>query len=142
MPNIVVDTNVLVRAFLKPDGSDGTIIKGVIEGKYNLYFSLNLISELREVLNYKRIRKYGVTSYNEEIFLKTLFNFGKIISVSKQVNTCRDPDDNELLSIVVSIPYSDPVFLISADKDILVLKDKLEKTQIVTPQQFLKLKFT
>lgn len=141
MPNVIVDTNVLVRALLKPNSSDGLIIKGVIGGKYKLFFSLTLISELKEVLAYKRIRKFGVTNQNKEVFLKTLFTFGKVISVSNHINICRDPDDNELLSIAASIPQTDPVYLISADNDILVLKEQFEKIKIVTPQQFLKVKF-
>ena len=140
MPRMVVDTNVLIRALLKPDSSDGLVIRRAVEGKLDLFFSLKLITELKRTLTYKRIRKRAVTNDDVKIFLKTLLTFGNITSITEKINLCRDPDDNELLSVAVSIPKEKTVYLISADKDLLTLKGKIEKVNILTPQEFLKLK--
>ena|SRR3989337_2034273 len=140
MPRMVVDTNVLIRALLKPDSSDGLVIGRAVEGKLDLFFSLKLITELKRTLTYKRIRKRAVTNDDVKIFLKTLLTFGNITSITEKINLCRDPDDNELLSIAVSIYKDSPVYLVTADKDLLVLKGKIEKVMIVTPQEFLRLR--
>lgn len=140
MPSVVVDTNILIRALLKPDSSDGIIIRNVKEGKYNLFFSLSLITELKRVLNYERFHKFGITNEKIDLFLKLLFSIGTVISPVKKISVCRDPDDNELLSVAVSIYQDEMVFLITGDKDVLVLRGKIENVNIITPQEFLKQK--
>lgn len=142
MPSAVVDTNVLIRALLKPDSSDGAVMRRAVEGNLDLFFSLKHISELKRALTYKRIRKRAVTNEDIEVFLNTLLSFGNIISITEKITLCRDTDDNELLSIAASVYKDNPVYLVTADKDLLVLKGKLDKINIVTPQQFLKLKLT
>lgn len=138
MLNVVVDTNVLVRAYLKPDSTDGKIIKMVVDGQLNLFYSYSLISELNRVLRYKRLKKFGVTDEGIEIFLQTILTLGKIISPTKKITICRDPDDNELLSIAKSIYPKEPVYLLTSDNDLLILEGKIEDAIIFTPQEFLK----
>ena len=138
MPRVVIDTNVLIRALLKPDSSDGLVMRGAVEGKLDLFFSLKQISELKMALTYKRIRKRAVTDEDIKVFLKTLLSFGNIISITEKITLCRDADDNEILSIAASVYKDNPVYLVTADKDLLVLKEKIEKIKIVTPQHFLK----
>src|SRR3989338_165135 len=138
MPRVVIDTNVLIRALLKPDSSDGLVMRGAVEGKLDLFFSLKQISELKRALTYKRIRKRAVTDEDIKVFLKTLLSFGNIISITEKITLCRDADDNEILSIAASVYKDNPVYLVTADKDLLVLKEKIEKIKIVTPQHFLK----
>lgn len=138
MRKIVVDTNVLVRALLKPDSSDGKIIRLVVEGKVALYYSQVLLDELIEVFQYPRFRKFSITLHDVEIFVHTIITYGQLIHGVKKVFICRDPDDNELLAVALAKRITHPVYVISADKDLLVLQDKIEGVEIVTPQRFLR----
>lgn len=141
MPQVVVDTNILVRAILKPTSSDGKIFRLLFDRKITLYYSKNLLSELVRVLNYPRIqKKYHLSDDAQEIFIKTIAVFGRPVNPTEKVTICRDTDDNELLSIALEVYHNNPVYLITADDDLLVLKDKIKGIAIVTPREYLKIK--
>lgn len=139
MQDVVVDTNVLVRALLKPESSDGEIIKRVVIRELNLLISNGQFDELVRVLEYPRFKKFNVTPETAEIFIKTIITFGKFV-FPQVTNLCRDKNDNVILGTALAMVGKKRVYLISADKDLLVLKGKVEKVIIMTPQEFLKSK--
>jgi len=89
------------------------------------------------VLSYPRLVRYGITQEAIDSFIKTLIIHGKMV-IPKSTTLCRDPDDNEVLGIALAVSDKSEVYLISADKDILVLKGEIESVRILTPQEFLK----
>ena len=137
MRNVVVDTNVLVRAFLKRGGSDGILFQKAIKKNVQLWYGNGLLRELARVLSYPRLVRYGITQEAIDSFIKTLIIHGKMV-IPKSTTLCRDPDDNEILGIALAVAIDSPVSLISADKDILALKGTIERVRILTPQEFLK----
>lgn len=138
-PHAVVDTNILIRAVLKPTGTDGKVYKMFLAGEILLYFSEEQLQELQRTLNYPRIKKkYKVTDDTIDTFVQTIFTYGKLVYPTQRVELCRDPDDNELLSIAKSILHDEQIYLITGDKDLLVLKGKVEGLDILTPQEFLR----
>ncbi len=137
MRNVVVDTNVLVRAFLNRNNSDGRVFAKAITGEIQLWYSRRLLEELLRVLSYPRLARYTITREAIDAFIKMLMLHGK--SIQPQSTTlCRDPDDNEILGIALALVGSEPVYLISADKDLLALRNRIEGVTILTPQEFLK----
>lgn len=139
-PYVVVDTNILIRAILRPFGSDRKIYNLFLQGNLKLYSSVILLDELKQVIEEPRIRKkYQVTDDTVNTFISTLLEYGSIIHPKERVALCRDPDDNELLSVATTVADSRNVYLITSDEDLLVLKDKIDKVQIVTPQEFLRI---
>lgn len=140
MPQVIVDTNILVRALLKPGSSDGRIFRLFLDSKITLYYSSSLLLELSRVLRYPRLqKKYHLSDRAREIFIKTIAAFGKLVYPAKKVTICRDRDDNELLSIALEIYHKNPVYLITADEDLLVLKNKIKGIVIVSPREYLKI---
>ena len=139
MLHAVVDTNILIRAVLKPTSSDGKVYRMFLAGSIYLYFSEEQLQEIERVLNYPRIKnKYQVTDDTISTFINTIFTYGRLIYPSASVELCRDQDDNKLLSVAKSVFHDEQIYLISADKDLLVLKGKVEGLDILTPQEFLK----
>ena len=137
MRNVVVDTNILIRALLKPDSSDGRVVRRVFDGELKLWYSEGLLYEFIRVLSYPRLKKFFITKERLDVFLELLVAVGILISpVSTKL--CRDPDDNEVLGLALAASADAPVYLISADKDILALKGEVERVHILTPQEFLK----
>jgi uncharacterized protein len=137
-PLAVIDTNILVRALLKPDNADGDVFRLFLQGKIDLYYSRNLIRKLNRVLTYPRLyKKYHLTDAHIEKFLRTISTYGKLVNPLQKVTLCRDPDDDEILSIAISIAQGQPVYVITSDTDLLVLRGKLENVTILSPQQFL-----
>jgi len=138
MQNVVVDTNVLVRALLRPDGSDWRVFTLAIDGKITLWYSHRLLTELARVFTYPRLKKYDVTHETAATFIEMIVASGD--AIEPQLTTiCRDPDDNEILGIALAVTGVDPVYLVSADKDLLALRGSVAGVIILTPQEFLKL---
>ena len=68
--------------------------------------------------------------------LLTVFDsYGEVVEVTSEVDACRDPKDNFLLALAKD---SQADFLITGDKDLLVLK-QFENTQILSFVDFIKL---
>lgn len=136
----IIDTNVLVRAFLKTDGSDGKIFEAFKRGDFELLYSDITINELIRVLGYKRIfNRYGYFKWEVDLFVKTIIAFGSFVYAPKKVKLCRDPDDDEILSIALAIYTKKPIYVVSSDEDLLALKGKIEGVKIVVASEFLKI---
>lgn len=138
MPSVVIDTNILVRALLSPDGSDALILRLAFERKITLLYSNGILIELLRVLKYPRMKKFGVAEEEIDAFVRAIITYGKAV-VPKEVHLCRDPDDNEILGIALALVGKDPVYLVSADEDLLTLRGSIDGVTILTPQEFLKL---
>lgn len=138
MRNVIVDTNVLVRAFLNRNHSDGRVFAKAIIGEIKLWYSRHLLEELLRVLLYPRLVRYMVTREAIDAFINTIIVHGNLMQ-SKSTTLCRDPDDNEILGIALALVGKDPVYLVSADKDLLTLRGSIDGVTILTPQEFLKL---
>ena len=138
-PQGVIDTNVLVRAFLKTNGSDGRIFAAFVKSKFELLYSDALLKELIRVLNYPRIlKRYHHDKHKIDVFIQTIITFGKFVYAPEKVNLCRDPDDDELLSIALAIYTRKPIFVISSDRDLLVLSRKIKGVKIMTAAGFIR----
>lgn len=139
VPNVVIDTNILIRALLKSASSDGAIFKQFLNGTVDVFYCQAQLAEIGRVLTYPRLaKKYHLAEEASRTFLKTISVFGKLVSPEKTVTLCRDADDNDLLSVAASIVCNQSVvYLVTADKDLLVLKGQLEGVEIVSPQEFL-----
>ncbi|MBI4065042.1 putative toxin-antitoxin system toxin component, PIN family [Candidatus Gottesmanbacteria bacterium] len=139
MQNAVVDTNVLVRALLKPDSSDGIVVRRAFDDRLCIWYSERIIREFIRVLSYPRLEKYHITKERAEVFLELFITQGKIIT-PHITKLCRDLDDNEILGIALAAVATTnaSIALVSADKDLLVLKGSVEGVRIMKPQEFLR----
>lgn len=137
MRNVVVDTNVLVRAFIKRENSDGILLQMIIEDRVQFWFSLGLLRELHRVLSYPRLVRYDAREETIEAFIQTLAAHGKAI-VPHKTTVCRDADDDEIIGVAMAVAANNPVALVSADKDILALKGSVKGVAMMTPQDYLK----
>jgi uncharacterized protein len=139
-PQVVLDTNILVRALLKPDSSDGIIFEKLLNGEIILYYSVRMLEELARVLYYPRIfKKYHLSEEIISVFLETITSFAKVVNPQERLTICRDSDDYEILSVASSIKGKDGMFLITAYDDLLVLNGKVKGVQIISPQIYLSL---
>jgi putative PIN family toxin of toxin-antitoxin system len=115
----VVDTNVLVRAVIRPRGSCRLVLLGLRHGDYTLLYSQALLDELVDVLNRPRIRqKYGLTEQDIAIVLRLLLMRGEAISATTRIIACRDPKDDKFLEVALSGRAD---VIVSGDQDMLVL---------------------
>jgi len=140
MPQAVVDTNVLVRALLKANGSDGIIFEAFKNDQFELLYSGETLKELKRVLLYKRIfERYKLDNHRIDIFIRTIITFGRFVFTPEKVKICRDPNDDELLSVALAIYTRKPIYIVSGDKDMLELKGNVKGVKIATATEFVKI---
>jgi len=134
---IVLDANQFVSALLKPDSNSAKIISLVRNGIIKLVMSEDIISEVRSVLLYPKIRKRHRRSHKYiDTFLKKLINIVILTPGKLKADVIKDdPSDNKYLVCAVE---SRADFIISGDhhlKDLKIFKG----TRILDPSSFLKI---
>ena len=129
---VVLDTNVLVSALLKRDSIPGRLLQVVWDGSLDLVLSEPLLTELRDVLDYPKIRRRLVANaIDRDLFLELLPFFTIQVDLSGiQVSRPRDAADEMVLATVVA---GQAEWLVSGDEDLLVLADRYP---ILTPAAF------
>jgi uncharacterized protein len=130
----VVDTNILIRALIKPDGTVGPVLKGLAANDYALVYSEPLLDELLAKLALPRIRqKYHLDEPAVETLLALFALRGLLVHPTRRVRVCRDPKDDMIIEAAVA---GAAAYIVTGDEDLLTLK-RFEKIQIVTPRVFL-----
>lgn len=134
MMRAVVDTNILIRALIKPRGTVGPVLTHLAEGKYVIVYSEPLLDELIAKLVLPRIRiKYAIDDQTVETTVALLALRGELVHPTRRVQVCRDPQDDMLIEAALA---GNAEYLVTGDEDLLVLK-KYETVRIVTPRVFL-----
>jgi uncharacterized protein len=132
----VVDTNIVIRALIKPEGTVGPILAKLRDEAYTLVYSQATLDELLEKLALPRIRdKYAIDDDAVEALLGLLALRGELVKPSRRIRACRDPDDNAILEAAVA---GESGYIIAGDQDLLVL-DGFEGIRVLTPRMFLEI---
>ena len=130
----VVDTNILVRALIKPQGTVGPVLRRLREGAYRLLYSESLLAELVDVLSRPRISgKYGIGREDVATVLTLIDRRGELVVPQRRITVCRDLKDNQVLEAATS---GGADFIVSGDDDLLIL-NPFEGIPIVIPAVFL-----
>ena len=129
--NIILDTNLWI-SFLITDKLN-EIDELILEGRITLVFSNELIEEFLTVSKRPKFKKHFSEHTIKEL-LSLFDNYGKLVKVSTEINSCRDFKDNFLLNLAID---SKSDYLITGDSDLLILK-KIKKTKILKWVDFLK----
>ena len=134
MIRAIVDTNILVRASIRPQGTVGPVLSELRDGKYQLVYSAALLEELVDVLGRPRIRtKYRIDKERIRAVLDLILLRGDLVLPAQKISVCRDPDDNAVLEAAVAASAD---IIVSGDEDLLVLHP-FEGIPIVGPAEFL-----
>lgn len=127
---VIIDTNIWISFLIT---KNYTKLDALLENKkIILLFSKELIAEFLLVAHRPKFQKY-FSKVDIEKLLLIFESIGKLITVTSDISDCRDIKDNFLLNLAID---GKAKFLISGDKDLLVLK-KIGKTRIVTVSDFL-----
>jgi len=91
---LVLDTNIVVSAALKPDGLQRTVLLLAITKPARLYVSEAIMAEYREVLARP---KMNIRKGLRQQLLQLVKTHGHSVTPSRQLQVTRDPDDNKFL---------------------------------------------
>lgn len=132
----VVDTNILVRAVIKPSGSVGPVLLRLRHGDYTLLYAQSLLEELVDVLNRPRIRdKYQLTNQDIQTIVSLILLRGEAVVPQERIAACRDPKDDKFLEVAVA---GEADVIVSGDEDLLVLHP-FAGIPILPPADFLQM---
>jgi putative PIN family toxin of toxin-antitoxin system len=126
---VVIDTNIWI-SFLIGKTLSG-LSEAIISGQVIVLFSNDLFSELIEVLNRPKFKKYFSASAIEEL-IALLYEKDELIEIINNFNQCRDPKDNFILDLAVSGHAN---YLVTGDADLLIL-NPFHGVEIISYQAF------
>jgi len=137
MHRIVLDSTVLVSAFLTANGAADVVIQRARDGSVLVYASDAILDETQKVLAYPRlVQQYRYTPQDVQAFCDRVRAAVILVSPLPPFPTiCRDPDDDMVLACVRAAAVQ---YLVTRDKDLLVLQ-QYEGITIITPEAFLAL---
>ncbi len=126
----VVDTNVIISAFLKPGGTCSAIIQTITEDKFELVFSDEIMDEYLEVLIRKGINLKLIRELNSLLAEKSLKTKGLY-----KVERSEDIKDNMFLACALEGRAD---YLVTSDPHLGNIK-YYHGVQIIGVRQFLRL---
>lgn len=131
---VVLDTNVLLSGIAYPASVPGKIMSAWRYGSIEVLLSAYILEELRRVLP-RLANRHGLTSAEIEDLVDALSLQAEIIEPLPVADPeLRDIDDQPVLgTLLAALKISDVNYLITGDKDLLVLA---ERYPIVTPANF------
>lgn len=134
MPKVILDTNVIISAFLKADSNPALILALGLEGSLTVCLSETIWQEYRGVLRRKKFQ--GLDQESIEKLLSMIKQEGLWVSPRISVAILsRDPADNKFLECALE---SQADYLITGNTRHFPLK-KFHVTQIITPRDFIDL---
>jgi putative PIN family toxin of toxin-antitoxin system len=135
--NAIVDTSVLVSAFLFPYSVPEQVVVLAEQGVYALHFSPIILEEVKRSLRNPRLRKsYPYTDEKITLWCDDLHKIGALITkpLPDIQTACRDPDDEHVIAAAVAARAD---YIVTGDKDLLIL-EHYQTIRIVTAKAFLK----
>ena len=131
MLRAIIDTNVFVSGLLG-SSTCRKIFSAFKEYSFQVIISPILFEELESVVNRPKFHQFINTEEKQELltFIKYQALF---VTPHEKINACRDTEDNKLLECLST---AKPDWLVSSDKDLLVLKT-FRNIPILTPREFL-----
>lgn len=134
---VVLDTNVLVSAFLSSKGSPAQVLEALRQERFELVGSEAIFAEYQEVLSYEKVQAlHQMSKAKITAVINALKGSALIVEPSPAlVGVLRDPDDTKFLECAVAgrAPY-----IVSQDLDLLSVKE-YQGIQIISPGLFLKI---
>jgi uncharacterized protein len=91
---LVIDTNILVSAALKPEGLQRTVLVLAMTRPARLYVSQAILAEYREVL---ARREFKIRRGLRQQLLQLIKNRAQLVDPVRALEVTKDPDDNKFL---------------------------------------------
>jgi len=127
---LVVDTNVLVSAALKPDILQRTTLLLAITKPGRLYISTPVLEEYAEVLTRPEL---SIRKGLRLQLLQLIRNRGHLVTPSRHIEVTSDPDDNIFLECALAAKAH---YLVTGNTDHFP-KKRWKYTSVITPRMFI-----
>jgi putative PIN family toxin of toxin-antitoxin system len=137
MVTAILDTNVFIRAALRPNSPSPRVVDGYLDGRFQLVLSYAVLQELLTVLLLPGIREAHGWSDDKILRFVTNLPVGAVLYPGQAhvpASLPRDATDVKFLSLAHEANAN---YLVTKDGRHLLRLKKYRQTRIVTPKQFL-----
>ncbi len=116
MPRTVLDTNILISAFITPRGTPAKLLRAWRDGQFDLVTSSPMLIELQEVLHRPKIcNRYHLSQEDIHNFLTLIASVTAIVPGTTTLSApIHDPDDLMVLATVIE---SHTAYLVTGHKE-------------------------
>ena len=139
MPRTVLDSSVLVSAFVTPDGQVAKLLFSPVRGRYRLCLSGLILAETAGTLLQKPSLRRTYTYADRDVFdyVRWLITQSEMIDDVPEISAVpNDPKDNPIVATAVAAKAD---YLVSSDKAHLLPLGEYQGIRIVSPREFINL---
>jgi uncharacterized protein len=134
MIRVVIDTNILVSALLRPEGLPAAVLILVFSGQVPLYVSDAVFAEYDEVIRRPHFKRSPDVI---EGTLQSIRKLGHWVKPRYRVEECSDPDDNIFLECAQAASAD---YLVTGNQR--HFPHRWRKTQIISARELIELLMT
>jgi len=134
---VVIDANVYVSAYIRPEGAPGQIIERFLrDAAFEIVLSAEIVEEVLQALAYPKVRKLVRTKIEPELWFEDIVVLAQLVPGEYRMSgVSDDPDDDKYIAAAVE---GRAVLVVSGDPDLIEVGE-YEGVRIITPRVFLDL---
>ena len=130
----VVDTGALIGGLLTRQGTTGSVLRALRDGRFTIVYTVDILIELIEVLDRPLFHtKYHLQTDDITALINLIRLRGELVLPKQAVAACRDPKDDKFLAAAKT---SQADCIVSGDSDLLELSP-FEGIPILPAAEFL-----
>lgn len=135
---VVLDTNLLISAFITPTGEPAQVVKLLETEDFYLLLSADVFAELARVIQYPKLRTlYQYTDAQVEEFLAGIRRVALWVEELERLSVVQDDEsDNRFIELAVA---GSARYIITGDKKHLLKLRRYQSIEIVSAAEFLAL---
>jgi putative PIN family toxin of toxin-antitoxin system len=133
----VLDANVYVSAYVRPEGPPGEIIDRLLRTMaFEVVLSADIVDEVLQALAYPKVQKAARTKLEPDLWFEDIVVLAQLVTGRYAIpSLSEDPDDDKYVAAAIE---GRATFVVTGDPDLLTLKQH-EGVRLVTPRAFLDL---
>lgn len=136
MLRAVLDANVFVSAYVRPEGPPGQIVERFLRNQaFELVLSAEIAEEVLQALAYPKVLKSARTKVEPDLWFEDIVMLAEFVTDQHIESVSEDPDDDKYIAAAIEGRAS---FVVSGDPDLLDIKEH-QGVRIVNPRAFLDL---
>ena len=136
MLRAVLDANVYVSAYVRPEGPPGQIVERFLRDRaFELVVSAEIAEEALRALSYPKVLRSARTKVEPALWFEDIVMLAELVTGQQIEPVSKDPDDDKYVAAAIEGRAS---FVVSGDPDLLDINEH-GGIRIVNPRAFLDL---
>jgi putative PIN family toxin of toxin-antitoxin system len=129
----VLDANVYVSAYVRPEGPPGRIVERFLrDAAFDVVLSAAIVEEVLKALAHPKVLKTARTKVDPDLWFEDIVVLAAFVTDHEIGAVSEDPDDDKYIAAAIEGRAS---FVVSGDPDLLDLSEHAG-VRIVSPRAF------